>query len=73
MLLAGADAVQVVSAIYRNGPGYIRDLLSGLEQHMEKKGLNNLEEVRSLGRKMAPNHGESFERVQFMRYFGQHE
>lgn len=73
MLLAGADAVQVVSAIYRNGPGYIRDLLSGLEQHMEKKGLNNLEEVRSLGRKMAPNHGEPFERVQFMRYFGQHE
>lgn len=73
MLLAGADSVQVVSAIYRNGPGYIRDLLSGVEKHMEKKGLEDLQQVRELGRKMAPDHGEVFERAQFMRYFGHHD
>ncbi|MFO8000444.1 MAG: dihydroorotate dehydrogenase-like protein [Marinilabilia sp.] len=73
MLLAGADAVQVVSAIYRNGPGYIRDMVSGIERRMEKKGLQDLGQVRELGRKMAPNQGEVFERAQFMKYFGHHE
>ncbi|MFP4604899.1 MAG: hypothetical protein ACLFNJ_05955 [Bacteroidales bacterium] len=55
MLLAGTDSVQVVSAIYRNGPGYIRDLLAGVEKHMEKKGLEDLQQVRELGGKMAPD------------------
>jgi dihydroorotate dehydrogenase (fumarate) len=73
MLLAGANSVQVVSAIYKNGPGYIRDLLSGLEKWMEKKQLNDIEAVHQFGRTLAPNHGEVFERAQFMKYFGQHD
>ncbi|WP_010663644.1 dihydroorotate dehydrogenase-like protein [Marinilabilia salmonicolor] len=73
MLLAGADSVQVVSTIYKNGPGYIRDLLSGVEKWMERKQLTNIEEVHRFGRKLVPNHGEVFERAQFMKYFGQHE
>jgi dihydroorotate dehydrogenase (fumarate) len=72
MLLAGADSVQVVSVIYKNGPGYIRDLLSGVQNWMEKKGLANIEEAHRFGRKLMPNNGEIFERAQFMRYFGQH-
>lgn len=72
MLLAGASSVQVVSAIYKNGPGYIRDLLSGVEKWMEKKELADIEAVHKFGRKLAPNHGEVFERAQFMKYFGQH-
>jgi dihydroorotate dehydrogenase (fumarate) len=73
MLLAGANSVQVVSAIYKNGPGYIRDLLSGLEKWMEKKELSNMDEVHKFGRELLPNHGEVFERAQFMKYYGQHE
>ncbi len=73
MLLSGASSVQVVSVIYKNGPGYIRDLLSGLESRMEKKGLENIEQIHKLGKEIAPNHGEIFERAQFMKYFGQHE
>lgn len=73
LLLAGADSVQVVSAIYKNGPGYIRDLLSGVQKWMELKGLKNIREVRNFGRQMLPNHGEVFERAQFMKYFGQHK
>ncbi len=73
MLLAGANSVQVVSAIYKNGPGYIRDLIAGVEKWMEKKQLTNIEEVHRFGRQLVPNHGEVFERAQFMKYFGQHE
>ncbi len=70
LLLAGADAAQVVSVIYKNGPGYIRDLLSGLEKWMESKGLNNIAQVHAFGGNMLQNQGEIFERVQFMKYFG---
>ena len=72
MLLAGADTVQVVSAIYKNGPGFIRDLLSGLQRWMDKKELNSIGEIHKFGRQLLPNHGEVFERAQFMKYFGQH-
>lgn len=72
MLLAGADSVQVVSTLYKNGAGYVRDLLSGIQTWMEKKGLDTIDDVHKLGRSMVPNHGEVFERVQFMKYFGDH-
>jgi dihydroorotate dehydrogenase (fumarate) len=39
---------------------------------MEKKGLNTIEDIHKLGRTMIPNHAEVFERVQFMKYFGEH-
>ena len=72
MLLAGANSVQVVSAIYKNGHGYIRDLLSGIEKWMDKKQLADIEAVQKFGRELIPHHGEVFERAQFMKYFGQH-
>ncbi|WP_016776983.1 dihydroorotate dehydrogenase-like protein [Anaerophaga thermohalophila] len=72
MLLAGADSVQVVSALYKNGAAYVRDLLSGVQSWMEKKRLDTIEDVHRMGRSMIPNHAEVFERVQFMKYFGEH-
>jgi dihydroorotate dehydrogenase (fumarate) len=38
MILAGADAVQVVSALYRFKPEHITKMLSDLQEWMEKKG-----------------------------------
>ncbi len=73
MLLSGAAAVQIVSAIYKNGPAYIRDLLYGLEKWMDDKELNSIKALNSYGRLMMPKKPEIFERVQFMRYFGEHE
>jgi len=37
MILAGADCVQVVSTIYRNGPAHITKMLSETEEWMERK------------------------------------
>ncbi len=73
MLLAGASSVQVVSAMYKNGTGYIKDMLYGLEKWMDKKGLETISDIHQLGQKAMPSNPELFERVQFMRYFGEHE
>jgi dihydroorotate dehydrogenase (fumarate) len=45
-LLAGADAVQVVSAVLRHGPAYFRTLRDGLAQWMESKGVEAVADVR---------------------------
>ena len=45
-LLAGADGVQMVSAILRHGPGYFAEMRKGLEQWMEQHGVSRLDEFR---------------------------
>src|SRR5207253_631641 len=45
-ILAGADAVQVVSALLRHGPGYLATLRDGLQQWMEQHRFATLDEVR---------------------------
>jgi dihydroorotate dehydrogenase (fumarate) len=41
-LLAGADAVQMVSAILRHGPAYFRKMRDGLERWMEWHHFDNI-------------------------------
>ncbi|TCO06090.1 dihydroorotate dehydrogenase-like protein [Natronoflexus pectinivorans] len=72
MLISGAKAVQVVSAIYKNGPDYIMDFLHGLEKWMDQNKIETIDDLHIYGRKMMPNNPEMFERVQFMKYFGEH-
>ena len=46
MILAGADAVQVVSALYKHKPEHIGKILNDLQAWMEKKGYNTLGDFR---------------------------
>ena len=46
MILAGADAVQVVSTVYKNSPSVITDILTGLNQWMEEKEYKSLGDFR---------------------------
>ncbi len=46
MILAGADAVQIVSTVYKNQPGIIADLLGGLDDWMGRKGYKTLADFR---------------------------
>ncbi|HQR10859.1 MAG TPA: dihydroorotate dehydrogenase-like protein [Casimicrobiaceae bacterium] len=48
-LLVGADAVMTTSALLRNGPGYIRDLLAGLGAWLGENGHASVSDIR--GRK----------------------
>ncbi|MEN8116313.1 MAG: dihydroorotate dehydrogenase-like protein [Bacteroidota bacterium] len=46
MILAGADAVQMVSAIYRNQPSVVSDILMDLSRWMDNKGYKSLDDFR---------------------------
>lgn len=46
MILAGADAVQVVSTIYKNGPKQITRMLNDIEAWMTAKDYKSLDEFR---------------------------
>ncbi len=46
LLLAGADAVQVVSTLYKNGLGQITKILNDLESWMDKKGYNTIDDFK---------------------------
>lgn len=69
-LLAGADAVQVASCLYKNGVGYVGDMLERLESWMARKRFSRIASFKgklSQEKSADPN---IYERVQFMRYYG---
>jgi hypothetical protein len=45
-ILVGAGVVQLVSAIYRNGPGHLRTLQAGLENWMTSRNKDSLDDIR---------------------------
>src|SRR2546429_7803342 len=45
-VLAGADAVQMVSALLRHGPAYVSAMRLGLEHWMEWHKMTSLDDVR---------------------------
>jgi dihydroorotate dehydrogenase (fumarate) len=69
-ILAGANAVQVVSALYKHGKGHIAAMLETLEGWMKKKGFNSLSDFRGKLSQAKSSNPAVYERVQFMKYFG---
>jgi len=69
-LLAGANAVQVVSTLYKNDKGYIQEMLKILEEWMAKKGFNSLADFRGKMSQAKSSDPAAYERMQFMKYFG---
>lgn len=66
-ILAGADAVQLVSALLRHGPTYIQKMREGLERWMEWHKFERLEEARG---RMSLQHAAdpaAFERATYIR------
>jgi dihydroorotate dehydrogenase (fumarate) len=66
-ILAGADVVQMVSAILRHGPAYFTLMRQELTHWMESLEFGRLDDVRgrlSLAKTEAPN---AFERAQYIR------
>jgi dihydroorotate dehydrogenase (fumarate) len=66
-LLAGADAVQVVSAILRHGPAYFTVLREGLERWMERHQLQHLDDVRGRASLKQTADPAAFERANYIR------
>jgi dihydroorotate dehydrogenase (fumarate) len=48
MLLAGADAVQVVSILYKNKIEYLNKLINGLDDWMNKRGYYSIQDFKGI-------------------------
>lgn len=69
-LLAGANAVQVVSTLYKNGAPHIKTMLNELEEWMDKKSFNSIDEFRGRLSNKDDKDLSSLQRIQYMRQFG---
>ncbi|MBE0650266.1 MAG: dihydroorotate dehydrogenase-like protein [Bacteroidales bacterium] len=69
-LLAGADIVQVVSALYEYGPSYVLEMTKFLNDWMERKGFNYVDQFRGKLSQQTSENPDVYERMQFMKYFG---
>lgn len=68
-ILAGANAVQIASALYKHGPEYIHEMTQGLIHFMEEKKFSQLDSFRGkLSQQSIPNPAV-FDRVQFIKNF----
>ena len=66
-LLAGADAVQLVSAVLRHGPAFFTTMRRGLEEWLERHQTNSLEEVKGTVSLQTRRDPGAFERAQYIK------
>jgi dihydroorotate dehydrogenase (fumarate) len=66
-LLAGADVVQMVSALLRHGPSHVASMRQGLERWMVWHAMSRADEIRGLVSLRATEDGSSFERAHYIR------
>jgi dihydroorotate dehydrogenase (fumarate) len=68
-LLVGAQATQIVSAVYKEGPLVIESMILTLKDWMTRHNYNSIEEFRGKASQKNIKKPVLFERTQFMRYF----
>ena len=73
MILAGVDAVQVVSTLYKNGMSQIKKMNDELVKYLNDNEYESIKQIKGLASQLKVNNPAMFERVQFMRYFSDHD
>jgi len=66
-ILAGADAVQLVSALLRHGPSHLGAMRDGLARWMESKAMATISEARGLVSLVRRQDPSAFERGTYIR------
>lgn len=69
LLLAGANAVQIASVLYKKGFKEISSMLEKLENWMERKNFNTIQQFRGKMSIDETSNPAAYERVQFMKHF----
>jgi len=67
LLLAGADAVMVASALLRNGPGLARELLKGIGAWMEEREYESVEQMKGSMSQLNCPDPSAYERANYMK------
>ena len=70
-LLAGATAIEVVSAIYKHGYPVISEIVNDISKWMDQKGFASIDEFRGKMNQQSIINPAEFERVQFMRLYSE--
>ncbi len=73
VILAGADATEVVSTIYQNGAAQIKKMNDFLIDYLKENDFESITQIRGLANQMNVENPAVFERLQFMRYFSDNE
>ena len=73
VILAGASAVEVCSAIYQNTNAFIGESTRFLSAWMERKGFNNIAQFKGKLNIKDVQGINALERTQFLKYFGKKE
>ena len=68
-ILAGANAVEIASTVYKNGHEQIDLMLEELNNWMERKEFTSIDQFRGMLSQSKSENPAAFERVQFMKYF----
>lgn len=69
LILAGARAIMVCSALYKNGPEYLSIILKEMDAWMKKNNFHSIEQIRGKMNYGKIEQPRLYERSQFMRYF----
>lgn len=68
-ILAGAAAVQIVSALYRHGIPYLKNILGDIEEWTKKNNFSSLNDFRGKLSQSKSSNPAVYSRVQFMKYY----
>ncbi len=68
-ILAGASAVQIVSALYKNGIPHLKKIQNDLESWMKQKNYNSLTDFKGKLSQSKASNPAVYSRVQFMKYY----
>lgn len=66
-ILAGADAVQLVSSVLRHGPGHIAEMRQGLERWLEWNHMPSVDHMRGTASLASQADPSAFERAHYIR------
>jgi len=68
-VLAGANAVEIASAFYKNGKGILKDMLNDISTWMDQKGYKTIADFRGKMSQDKAQNPAAYERMQFMKHF----
>ncbi len=73
LLLAGADAVSMASALLQHGPGYMSTVIDELTAFMESKGFTSVNDMRGLVLQRTDSDAAAFERANYIKTIASYE
>lgn len=67
MIMAGATTVQVCSAIYKNGFGYLAEMIEDMDAWLEKECIASVEDLRGIAHKNTADEDVLLHRLQYLK------